>query len=231
MSDIQRDAYDGKKAVHSDPFGLWSRDNRNHRKKQELILEATHADAGDDVLEVGCGHGIHAPQYAEQFCYTGIDLIESLVAEARHRATRADADAVVQQMDATALEYEPDSFDAVVGTAVLHHLADQSGALREWQRVTRSGGSITLMEPNYLFPKDLITAHTVPEERHKTGMAPWRLRDTLDDIADEWKLTPCIYTPPWPAPLTPVYDQVDASMQDVPGARWLSQMLRIHVVC
>lgn len=225
MSDIQREAYEDAEAVHSDPFGIWDRDNRNHRKKLELILEATRAEPGDRVLEVGCGAGLHARKYAKKFEYTGVDLMPEFVAKTRARTD----DASVLQMDATTLDFADDTFDAVVGTAILHHLADQKLALREWQRVTTTGGSVTLMEPNYLFLKDTVTAHLVPEERHKTGMAPWRLRDTLDAATDSWRLEPRIYTPPWPGSAEPLYDRIDALGQRLPGARWLSQMLRIHI--
>ena len=80
MNEIQKEAYDGKREVFSDPFGLVKRDNRNHRKKQEIILEKTSANPGDQILEVGCGGGLHAEGYAERFDYYGIDLSESLVA-------------------------------------------------------------------------------------------------------------------------------------------------------
>jgi len=231
MSNEQLDAYGGEEQIKSDPIGLWSRDNRNHAKKQRLILDSTAAEPGDSVLEVGCGHGLHAQEYARRYDYTGVDFVDSLVSEAREKAVSVDSGATVEQMDARALDYEADSFAAVVGTAVLHHLDDQARALREWQRVVRPGGTITLCEPNYLFPKDLATAHLVSEERHKTEMAPWRLRRLLSRVSDDWELRPCIYTPPWPGRFAEVYDSLDAIASRVPGARWLSQMLRIHIQC
>lgn len=229
MTQVQRDAYGDASTVSSDALGMVDRDNRNHRKKQQIILEHTHADAGDRVLEVGCGHGLHAVEYAQRFHYTGIDISESLVEETRKRVDAVTDSWGVMQMDAHDLAWDTNRFDAVVGTAILHHLDRPREALLEWQRVVRPGGSVTLMEPNYLFPKDFVSAHLVAEERNKTNMAPWRLRRVLDDVAEDFTVTPRIHTPPWFSTAHGVYDRVDATLARVPLARWTAQMLLIQI--
>lgn len=225
--DVQRESYEGVTEVGSDPFHLLERNNRNHRKKQNIILDHTAADRRDTILEVGCGDGLHAPGYAEHFEYVGVDLSHSLVEQTRSRLNTTGR---VFQMDATNLSFADDAFSAVVGTAILHHLEDQEQALREWQRVVEPGGSVTLMEPNPCFPKDFITAYAVPKERHKTGMFPWRLSNTVDAVAEkEWRVEPHIYTPPWPAGAAGMYDTIDDTVATIPGLRWTSQMLLIHI--
>jgi len=225
MSETQRDAYEHTTEIGSDPFHFVDRDNRNHRKKQDIILRNTHAETGDALLEVGCGDGLHAERYDKYFEYTGVDLSESLVAEAAARVSNG----ATLQMHALDLAFGDGFFDAIVGTAILHHLPEPEIALREWCRVTKPGGSVTLMEPNYLFPKDLVTAHFVPEEQHKTNMAPWRLQKMLDDLEHPYRVDPHIYTPPWPEAAERLYDDADRLGQSIPGLRWLSQMLLIHV--
>jgi ubiquinone/menaquinone biosynthesis C-methylase UbiE len=225
-TDVQRDAYESADSVFSDALDLIPRDNRNHRKKQSVILNETTADAGDKVLEVGCGDGLHAERYADVFDYWGVDLSPSLV-DATQR--RVESEGVVLEMNAMDLAFPDNEFDAVVGTAILHHLDDPAAALREWQRVTTAGGSITLMEPNYLFPKDFVATHMVPEERHKRNMHPVRLDGLLSGVSERYEITPITYTPPWPSILESVYDQIDSVMQSVPGVRWLSQMLLLRI--
>jgi SAM-dependent methyltransferase len=218
----QHEHYDGADEIASDPWGIIDRDNRNHRKKAELVMQTSAANPGDTVLEVGCGHGLHAQHYADRYEYTGIDISESLVAE-----TRSRVDGSVIAANALDLPFGTDYVDAVVGGAILHHLPDPGRALREWCRV--ASHSVTIIEPNYLFPKDLITAHAVSAEEHKTMMAPWRIRETVADAPGEGSVTPCIYTPPWPAAAGPVYDKIDDAAGRLPGLRWLSQMLLIHI--
>ncbi len=220
MASEQRTHYEQTDRVRS--LGL-PRDNRNHRKKQRLILDRMAADAGAHVLEVGCGDGLHAERYDRRFNYTGIDISESLVAQAR---SRTGTTATVKRMDARDLPMPDDYFQSVVGTAILHHIDDQAGALREWCRVARR--DVVLMEPNYLFPTAFASAHLLPEERHKTTMAPWRLRDLLADAAGEWTVEPHLFTPPWPDALAPVYDRLDNLARRVPGIRWAGQMLLLH---
>lgn len=229
MSETQREHYDGESEIGSDPFHILNRDNRNHRKKQEIILDALQAESGDRILEVGCGDGLHAQRYAKQFHYTGVDISQSLVERTRQRVDDVTDQWTVRRCNALDLDWRDDEFASVVGTAILHHLSDQRRALREWIRVTKPGGSVTLMEPNYLFPKDLITAHLVEAERNKTKMAPWRLSDSLDSLGQDYRIETRIYTPPWPQRLFAVYDRLDDMVARVPLARWLSQMLLIHI--
>lgn len=220
--DEQREFYAGADKITSDPFGLIDRDNRNHRKKAELIMQTTAANPGDSVLEVGCGHGLHATHYADRYEYTGIDISESLVEETRQRV-----DGTVIAANALDMPFGDNYVDAIVGGAILHHLPDPDRALAEWCRVASQ--SVTVIEPNYLFPKDLVTAHVADEEKHKTMMAPWRIREIVADAPGEGTVTPCIYTPPWPERAEAVYDTLDGAAGRVPGLRWLSQMLLIHI--
>lgn len=227
MSAEQHEAYDDATEVYSDPFGLISRDNRNHREKRRAIVAALPFGAEASVLEVGCGDGLHARWYQEFFDeFAGVDLSESLCEQARARSG-----AKVVQCDARTLPWDDNSVDGVVGAAVLHHLPDIRVAFREWCRVAND--AVVLMEPNYLFPKDLVTAYAVEEEQHKTQMAPWRVRRALDDIESELDATatldPWLYTPPWPRGLVPVFDRVDEVARRVPGLRWSAQMLRITI--
>lgn len=226
MTDLQKEFYDDANRIRSDPFGWLERDNRNHRKKQYLVLDRVRADYGDQVLEVGCGHGLHAQRYDHRFNYYGCDISQSLVDETRRRTSSR---ACVKVLDATDLPMPDGYFQAVVGNAILHHMRDPADALVEWCRVVRPGGSVTITEPNYLFPKDFLETHLLEEEQHKRHMAPWRLRRILADLPHDATVEPVIYTLPWPSMLHGFYDRIDAALSRVPGVRWAAQMLLIHV--
>lgn len=235
MTETQLEKYEDAEIVHSDPWGIIDRNNRNHQKKLEYILDRAEIEEGDALLEVGCGAGLHSVRYASLTSgYHGIDISKSLVERTREKISQGS----VQIADAHDTPFQTNTFNAVAGTAILHHLHDQAGALREWARITRFGGTITLLEPNYLFPKDMLTAHLVPEEKHKTEMTPWRLRKRLDGlVADkstcisDYIITPRLYTPPWPQSCHGLFDRVDDACELLPGVKWFSQMLEIHIVC
>jgi SAM-dependent methyltransferase len=227
MSKTQRSAYEHRTEIDSDPLGVIDRDNRNHRKKRQIIVDHMAADPGDTLLEIGCGDGLHAIVYDRYYEYTGVDLSESLAAETNRRID----DGVALQMDATDLSFETDFFQATVGTAVWHHMPDPVTALEEWRRVTAPGGSVTLMEPNYLFPKEVVETQVIPEERHKSNMAPWRVRRFLDDVDGvEWTHEPRLFTLPWPHKFFGIYDRIDEIGRKVPGFRWMGLMQLIHGV-
>lgn len=232
MSETQRDYYDGANEIGSDPFHVLDRDNRNHRKKQRIIFENVAASPGDRILEVGCGGGIHAPRYARRFEYTGVDISPSLVKRTRQRVDDVADGWTVMEADAMDLPWNDDEFSAVVGTAVLHHMDDPHAALEEWIRVVNPRGSVTLMEPNYYFPKDWVETKLIEAERNKAKIRPGLIGDICESVAPadgSWTVEPKIYTPPWPADLHGTYDRIDSSMQSVPVARWASMMLLIHI--
>lgn len=232
MTDTQREYYDGDTEIGSDPFHVLNRDNRNHRKKQRLILDRVSAAPGERVLEVGCGDGLHAPGYAERFDYAGVDLSPSLVEQTRERVDAVTDTWTVLEDDALDLPWDDNEFQAVVGTAILHHLPDPEAALREWVRVTAPGGSVTLMEPNYYFPKDFVETHAIHAERHKVNIRPSRVGEVCERVtpaSGAWTVEPCIYTPPWPNALSGGYDALDRAVSRVPVLRWASMMLLINI--
>jgi len=93
--------------------------------------------AGGDVLDLGCGPGLHAKAArAMGLRYVGIDI---------------DGDGPDLLADAHALPFRDGSFDAVLAYAVLEHLYNPWLALSEIARVLRPGGvwvgSVSLGEP------------------------------------------------------------------------------------
>lgn len=104
--------------------------------------------AGSRVLEYGCGIGSHALPLAEQGAeVVGIDISSVAIAKAADEAFRRRLEnARFVEMDAEEMTFPDDSFDLVVGTAILHHL-DLPRALSELARVLRPGGRALFLEP------------------------------------------------------------------------------------
>ena len=99
------------------------------------------------VLEYGCGKGENTLTFARRgVAITGIDISQSGVDYARTIAAQAGLDTAFEVMDAESLTFASDTFDAVVGKGILHHL-DLDLAYGEISRVLRPNGRAVFIEP------------------------------------------------------------------------------------
>jgi SAM-dependent methyltransferase len=102
---------------------------------------------GKSLLDCGCGHGMAAVVLARRgAAVTGIDLSAGYVEEARRRAIANEVDVEFVQADVESLPFGNESFDAVWGSAILHHV-DLRRAGAELHRVIRPGGVAVFCEP------------------------------------------------------------------------------------
>jgi len=98
------------------------------------------------VLEVGVGTGKNFPFHPEAVTITGIDLSDGMLARARKKARLMDKTLDLRQMDAQALDFADDTFDAAVATFVFCSIPDPLVALAELSRVVKPGGKILLLD-------------------------------------------------------------------------------------
>ena len=102
---------------------------------------------GKAVLDYGCGHGMAAVVFARAgAAVTAFDLSPGYVAEAEARATANGVRINFAVADAEELPFADNSFDAVWGNAILHHL-DLRRAGAELYRVLKPGGVAVFCEP------------------------------------------------------------------------------------
>lgn len=102
---------------------------------------------GQRALDYGCGHGMAAVVLARAGAkVTAFDLSPGYVSEARERARANRVHVKCVVADGEDLPFDNDSFDAVWGNAILHHL-DLVTAGRELSRVLRPGGVAVFCEP------------------------------------------------------------------------------------
>lgn len=94
---------------------------------------------GQRVLDAGCGPGLHAVELvARGATVTGLDSSAGLLAEAR-RVLGSRADLRAADL-AEPLPLPDDTFDAVLGSLVMHYIEDWVPTLREFHRVLVPGG-------------------------------------------------------------------------------------------
>jgi 2-polyprenyl-3-methyl-5-hydroxy-6-metoxy-1,4-benzoquinol methylase len=119
------------------------------RRRASLIMAGARIAGSSRVLEIGCGTGL----YTEMFAGSGaeilaLDLSPELLTVARNRN--------IPRVRFLETSFEDSAvegpFDAVIGSAVLHHL-DLRRALKRIHSLLKPGGVMSFAEPNMLNPQ------------------------------------------------------------------------------
>jgi 2-polyprenyl-3-methyl-5-hydroxy-6-metoxy-1,4-benzoquinol methylase len=101
---------------------------------------------GKRVLEIGCGMGCMASQWALQGAdITAIDLNPVAIEKTTQRFELFELKGRIMEVDAETLPFPDATFDYVYSWGVIHHTPDIEKAAREMYRVLKPGGQIALM--------------------------------------------------------------------------------------
>ena len=120
----------------ADAFAAWQRQIRWSRRLERIDELLALLPAQPDVLELGSGAGVRSTRVlAERSRLTGIDISAEQVRRARERIPEAR----FVHADFTRVEFEPDSFDAVVSLYVFNHVPREElgpllGRIAQWLR-------------------------------------------------------------------------------------------------
>ena len=185
---------------------------RNHIKRISAIADILQVSEGNSVLEVGVGTGIHA----EWICrnsgaeLTGVDISRNMLKEAEKRLGSIKGVKKLLVADATALPFEPDSFDAAFSVGTIHYVPSPEKMVKEMARVIKPGGRIAIMAPNYLYPMVFLAYKFRKYYDHlpkifERRLLEWAEKAGLTDI----KVDRMLFTPPYPEGLSRVFDAID----------------------
>lgn len=158
----------GKRVIH--PGG---------RRATEELFQRAALQAGQQVLDVGCGVGTTALQVARRFGagVTAVDIAPLMLARARANVHAAglEAQVRVESGDIRALPFPDNAFDCVIAEAVTMFV-ERSRAAQELVRVCRPGGRVLATEFLWRRPP-------TPEARQVFlgEVCPGMQFDTLDD--------------------------------------------------
>ncbi len=121
-------------------------------RDRSLALQALQLRDEDPVLEVGCSYGwiSQALLRTAKICWVGLDLSESMVRQLRASLAEYHPDAFVGA--GHQLPFPSESFDKVLCTGALMHVADEFATLREMARVLRSNSVLFCSMNNALSP-------------------------------------------------------------------------------
>jgi ubiquinone/menaquinone biosynthesis C-methylase UbiE len=129
-----------------------------HRGKLTMIdrLIRPHLTDGSRLLEIGCGAGNLLLQATVQDSYpVALDLSRQALTFVRSRLEEAKtgaqspSDFACTQAIGEFLPFTDNSFDCILISEVIEHLAAPQVSLREAVRVLRPGGRLLVTTPNY----------------------------------------------------------------------------------
>ena len=105
---------------------------------------------GMHVLEIGCGRGVGTEIIFKHFGAREIhsfDIDPDMVKKARKRLSNYSSERLNLRVgDATAIDAEDKSFDAVFDFWIIHHIPDWQVAVSEIKRVLKPGGRLFFQE-------------------------------------------------------------------------------------
>jgi ubiquinone/menaquinone biosynthesis C-methylase UbiE len=116
----------------------------------QAFTQSINSLNGKSVLDVGCGLGYFSVYAAKAGArVVAIDLQSEMLQAARMVAQINGIDCQFHRANMSRLPFADNSFDIVVGMAILHHLSkpDVLTALKEVHRVLSDGGRAVFMEP------------------------------------------------------------------------------------
>lgn len=101
---------------------------------------------GGNILEVGVGTGKNFPYYPPNAEITAIDFSEKMLSRASDKARKRGVKVRLLPMDVQKLDFQDNTFDAVVATFVFCSVPDPLKGLAEVKRVCKPDGKVILLE-------------------------------------------------------------------------------------
>ncbi len=138
------------------------------QRRAAYFIDLAKLNAQSKALEIGCGTGLFTKKVYEKTKaqITAIDISEDLLAIAKKKLPELN----FKIDDAMALSFENNSFDAVYGSSILHHL-DFDKSLEEIIRVLKPGGRFVFAEPNMINPQ-IFLQKNIPAFKKWMGDSP-----------------------------------------------------------
>jgi ubiquinone/menaquinone biosynthesis C-methylase UbiE len=194
IRDVNQRYHDAAAASYDAKWGIDFTDIGRDQTRQKLVkaLGQWPAVPFASALEIGAGTGYFSLNLMQQGAFerlTATDISTGMLEALAGTAARlglAERVAIVRT-DAERLPFDDESFDLVLGHAVLHHVPDLDRAFAEFRRVLRPGGAVVFCgEPSRYgdrlaaVPK-LLGAITAPAWRRLLGAAARSGREAEED--------------------------------------------------
>jgi phosphatidylethanolamine/phosphatidyl-N-methylethanolamine N-methyltransferase len=154
------------------------------KKRIVSAVDSLNIGPGARVLEVGVGTGCSLASYPRDISLTGVDLSESMLAEAKNLIDQRDWDHIsLMPMNAEQLEFEDSSFNFVTSFHTISVVSRPQVMMREIVRVCKPGGRILIV--NHFRSEIPLIARMVDSAGNITKRLGWRTDLELDDVLSE----------------------------------------------
>lgn len=157
------------------------------RRRALALIEHLGLRDGERVLDCGCGMGVYLMLMSRlrQLELVGADGDAGRLAWAEREGVAAR----LARADLHRLPFASGSFDKVLMSEVLEHLADDRLAMREVLRVLRPGGTLALSVPHARYP---LAWDPINKALEALGLRPIRSAGPITGLwSNHWRL----YTP------------------------------------
>lgn len=148
-------------------------------EQTQILLDTAGCLIGKRVLDFGCGLGQTSRFYAERGALRveGFDISSESIRIAVKNAKRDGLDDRVffRHLAAEEIDYDDNSFDVIIGKAILHH-TDLEKTARQLHRVLVPGGTAYFLEPLAHNPFLNLFRRLTPSRRTPTEK-PLSVRD------------------------------------------------------
>jgi ubiquinone/menaquinone biosynthesis C-methylase UbiE len=119
-----------------------------HFDSMQLLVDMSKAGAEDNVLDVACGPGLVACEFARHCAHvTGVDITPKMIKQAKISQSEKRLGNMSWDIgEAYPLPYEDDTFSLVITRYSFHHFHDVRQALAEMMRVCKPGGRVLVAD-------------------------------------------------------------------------------------
>lgn len=157
------------------------------RKRIAQGIASLEIPANARILEVGVGTGLSLDSYPNNIDITGVDLSESMLAEAEQLIDHRKWDRVnVMPMNAEELTFADSSFDVVTSFHTITVVSDPRKMMSEVVRVCKPGGQILII--NHFRSDNPLIARVVDSAGNFTKRLGWRTDLELSEVVREFPL-------------------------------------------